>query len=884
MQQRRPQRLCGGSGAARRAAAAASAAAGAPPVLAGAAGAAAPQPRLPQPCRPPRLRQEQRPQQQERRPGDGPAAAAARPQRRAGPDLSRPASEISPPGLTALISRSANWQEVAVLTARYEAVTNATHLCAALVRLAHVDGGGRAAADGQAGSSTSGGSGSFSSSSVREINGVDGAGSSSSSSSSGRGRVIAPRSEASTSGIDSTSSSDRRASPQGSPQGAGGVAALRPQAAPPQQQARPAPPPQQQQQQQQQQQPQPTRPANWRAFVAGLLERLTAQLPACGPRHLSNAIWAVARLGFKPDAAFMSAWAQRVHDTAGAATCRDASNALWALAALGERPAERLQRDLLSALHRGAARSVGDGDGDGGGGGAGGGRAAAAAAAAAAQDAANAAWAMARLGISPSHELLSALCMLLQRAVRQTGGGAARQGELAAFLWAVGEQHHAARAAAAEVAAAAAAEGLDWRANGGGGGWGFGAEASGPLPVPGPWLDEQLLRSARDLGAWRTQHLVMALLACARLRRRPPDAWLGGCLRALRLRLEDCSMQELSLTAASLGALRVCPMPDWTDAFVSATLARLPGATAQQLCMCAKGLARLRLAPPPEWWAAFEAAAAQRAERGAFSAAGLADVAAALALARCAAPAASPPPPPPLSSRLVAAWLAALEGAVPKLDARGLVKAAWAAARLGAAPHGALKRALASAAGARGLLRGLPTEDAVRLVWALVMLRVDPSPELANTAAAELCRRAGGMTEGQLRRAAWALARLMTAPRRELLAGFADLAEGRAAAIGALPPQPGRAVRAGGGGSGGSSVDAADGGRGGGSDCSEAETLMGWLRELRAREAEAGWVAADAAADAAPRGRPGGRWVEEEDMESPGPRLREAAAVEALAA
>jgi hypothetical protein len=777
------------------------------------------------------------------------------------PDFSRPAMDVEAPGLTAWITRAASWEEVALLLARYGRQLNHIHLAAALVRLAHVDGGGSS----------------------------DSSSSSSSSSSS--------TTTTTTTTTTNSSSSSSSANSTSRPSSGSGGGARRPAA------GAASPPPL----------PTTGRPANWRPFLRDLTLQLAAALPDCGPRQLSNALWAMARLGYAPEAEFVNAWSERMGAACGAASARDASNTLWALAKLQLRPRARLLQQLLSALHRGVTQGVPGGGGRGGdrgGGGHGG---------ATAQDASNALWALATLRLEPPPELLSSLCVALQRAHTREARGLGAQ-ELANFLWAAGEIHERARARALGTDSGGGGGGREFAGGGGGAtgadaAWGAGSGgAAVPLPVPPAWLDEQLSRAARRLEGWETRHLVMALSAAARLRRRPPDIWLSGCLRALRPRLGHCCLQvgalrchgwrggvggatrrerggrrllprgqcntvqrgrartttqppsqrslarsrgrrplirsplppnapaapidppqsslrppprqDLADIFLSLGALRACPFPDWTDAALAAAAPRLAAGSPGALTSLAKGVARLRLTPGPEWWAEHDAAAARHLAACRYTPAGLADAAA----AKADAGGRRPPAPPEAWG---AAWLDALETQLPGLSARGLAKAAWAGARLGLQPGGRLKEALAAAVGAPGVLEGLPTGDAVRLTWALVKLHVDAAPGLADRLALQLCRRAGGMAGSELGRAAWALARLGARPRRELLVGFAELAEARAGALGLL----------GGGGSGGGAAEApgglapgglAPGAGSGGSGDARRQLLSQWLWELRA--------------------------------------------------
>jgi len=613
---------------------------------------------------------------------------------------------------------------------------------------------------------------------------------------------------------------------------------------------------------------------------------LEPQLPACAPRHLSNVLWALAKLGYRPEQGFLSAWQDALLGVIGECSCRDVSNALWALATLRAAPPARLQQALLSSMHRavtqGSSRGGGGGfggggydeRGDAGGGGNGGGTA---------QDAANALWALATLRITPPQELLASLCVTMQRQHQRGGGRGVKPQELANFLWGVGEQHLRARerAMSAARAAAAAGEGGDslGGANSGGGRMGGGGAAGGvPPPVPPAWLHEQLSRCARSLGSWETRHLVMVLVACAQLRMRPPDPWLSGCLRALRLQLERCSIQvgccvcwgerfegvdrqqhaspnaaptpmnalltqphapdthpmhapptapqDLSQIVGALGALRVCPMSDWTASFLDASQPLLPAAPPHQLCALVKGVARLRLSPDDGWWGAFEAASLRHLQRGAVTPQGLAELAAAAAHAG--------------RGRLSGRWGRALEAELHRqvdlLDPRALVKALWAAGRLQLRLRVELKHAAASALAAPGLLRRLSNDEFVRLAWAVVVTHMRPGRELADGLAIQLAHRAGALGAAQLTRSVWAVARLWTAPRAEPMLYCAEVCEARAAQLGLLASTQRQAEGEGGGA----------GDEDGDEERAAAEQLGAWLALLRA--AGEGRVLAAAAA------------------------------------
>lgn len=209
-------------------------------------------------------------------------------------------------------------------------------------------------------------------------------------------------------------------------------------------------------------------------------------------------------------------------------------------------------------------------------------------------------------------------------------------------------------------------------------------------------------------------------------------------------------------------------MPDWTDTFLAASQQLLPQASPSQLCALAKGLSRLRIRPTTAWWRGFEAACTQYFSLGRFSTQGLADMAAAMALAGWTP-----------AEAWARAWMCEVEKRSALFDGHALVKATWAAAKLRLKPAVTLKRALAGAAASPHLLRQLAPEDLAQLPWALVQLYVLPGQELADGLVSQICRRLGAMSGLQLVRATWSLSRLRTAPKKELLLLFVDVVEER---------------------------------------------------------------------------------------------------------
>jgi hypothetical protein len=426
-----------------------------------------------------------------------------------GPDLTRPASEVDAPGLTSWITRCGGWVDVGILIARYSRQCNHIHVCAALVRLAHIDG-------------APGGS----SSDRIEISSGSSSPSSSSSSSNSMQNSAALQRPPMRPARDGSATSSSSSSARG-------------------------------------------RPANWRAFLEQLLALLEPLLPSCSPRQLSNALWALARLGYTPDPGFWAAWQAALMSVMASASCRDASNVLWALATLGLAPPPRLQQALLSAMHRGVTEGVagggafaGGGEGGAGGGGNGGGTA---------QDAANALWAMSTLRIASPPELLASLCVTMQRQHQRSGAKGVKPQELATFLWAVGEQHARSSGGGGggrtdmqpssswpNAGADTSSDSSSWpNSSSISGRRGAFAAAQPVSPVPPRWLHEQLSRCARGLSDWDTANLIMVLVACARLRQRPPDAWLSGCLRALRPRMAELTLQVGRGRRGSVGWLSV---------------------------------------------------------------------------------------------------------------------------------------------------------------------------------------------------------------------------------------------------------------------------------------------------------------------------------------
>jgi hypothetical protein len=132
------------------------------------------------------------------------------------------------------------------------------------------------------------------------------------------------------------------------------------------------------------------------------------------------------------------------------------------------------------------------------------------------------------------------------------------------------------------------------------------------------------------------------------------------------------------------------------------------------------------------------------------------------------------------------AWAAALKRSWGGMDARGAVKALWAAAKcelpLGRAwlTH-ALSQSHARVLQPALAARALSNEELLRLMWAVGRLcRGLLSGQLSDLLGLYICRAAVSMSGQQLVRGAWGLARLVPLPREGLLSFFHDLAQSRA--------------------------------------------------------------------------------------------------------
>jgi hypothetical protein len=530
--------------------------------------------------------------------------------------------------------------------------------------------------------------------------------------------------------------------------------------------------------------PQGSRPANWRALVARVLEVSLQQLGAAAPRQLSTMAAALASLGFHD-------WVMCADDTGGAdgaaawgaqwrccllaslprASCRDISSVLWALATSAtcarvsgaavaaaalsvrcgacRRPPlvlepqhnllydSRLSQELCSALQRTLPGGC-------------------------PQDVANALWALASLQLMPPPELRTALLARVQEL-----GSSMSPLDAGMVVWATARLR---------------------------------------LAPPPAWLDELLLRQLAQPGwaAAPPRPTVMCLVACAVLRHRPPVRWLRSVLHLLHDDLQLLpqllapphdgaaaaaddssnssssnssssrsvsrhSSQDLANTLWALAVLGVRPHAPWMSSFLLASAAAAPTASPQELTNTLWALARLRTAPDAAWLAAFDAASVGALQQ--FSAQGLADALAAqvhLGLVPSAA--------------WGAAWTTAVRACWGSADVRARVKILWAASRC-RLPLGrrwlraALPEACRELTGA--LARGeLSAVELLRLLWAAGRLcRGDAmTHELADDLALHACRAAPAMSYAHIESCARSLSHLQPAPVHRLRVWFCELA------------------------------------------------------------------------------------------------------------
>jgi hypothetical protein len=137
----------------------------------------------------------------------------------------------------------------------------------------------------------------------------------------------------------------------------------------------------------------------------------------------------------------------------------------------------------------------------------------------------------------------------------------------------------------ASLASALAAAGFDPAAPGAPPGWGAALlSASAPLlPACGP------------------PELASLLTAAARLRLRPPAAWLEAALAQLRGGFPSAPPAALSRALAALAAAGYRPSADWTGAFLLTFQRKLPNADAEAIVGVLSALASLQARPGSRW-------------------------------------------------------------------------------------------------------------------------------------------------------------------------------------------------------------------------------------------------------------------------------------------
>ncbi|KAG2489773.1 hypothetical protein HYH03_011724 [Edaphochlamys debaryana] len=121
--------------------------------------------------------------------------------------------------------------------------------------------------------------------------------------------------------------------------------------------------------------------------------------------------------------------------------------------------------------------------------------------------------------------------------------------------------------------ATATLDGLRSGAGGGGGGAGpSGAPRGGALPVPRGLLAGAMAAAGPQLHLFSPQAMSNTLWALARLRYRPPPAWLHAACSASGMQLHTYGPQALANTAAAFAQLEYEPPAPWRAAFLAATL------------------------------------------------------------------------------------------------------------------------------------------------------------------------------------------------------------------------------------------------------------------------------------------------------------------------
>jgi hypothetical protein len=83
-------------------------------------------------------------------------------------------------------------------------------------------------------------------------------------------------------------------------------------------------------------------------WLSGLRARMEAGV--CGPQDLGNALWAVVRLGLRPDESWLQVAMRATQDVLQSAGTQELSNMLWSFAKLGARPDAAWMHSWLSSM------------------------------------------------------------------------------------------------------------------------------------------------------------------------------------------------------------------------------------------------------------------------------------------------------------------------------------------------------------------------------------------------------------------------------------------------------------------------------------------------------------------------------------------------------
>ncbi|KAG2491559.1 hypothetical protein HYH03_010128 [Edaphochlamys debaryana] len=301
-------------------------------------------------------------------------------------------------------------------------------------------------------------------------------------------------------------------------------------------------------------------------LAAALPAAVAAARPAPSPRDAASILGGMARLRLRPPeaaAAAVEALLTSFTSQLPAAALRDRAQVLHAVAALRL----RLPPGALGAMVEGMDGPLGEQ-----------GRP---------QDVSMVLWALATLGARPSPAWLSRLVRSGLAPARLRGFSAQA---LSNSAWALATLGYGGGDCSPDGGSPAAS-------------MGGGAEersARGSAPARVAWLGPVLEASAPLLPVMYVQELVNLLWAAARLRHRPPGAWLAAALDELarRARAGGLCAQSIPVALWSLAALRVRPGLPALQALTGRALGVRRSLTPQGVVLTLWSLARLRVQLP----------------------------------------------------------------------------------------------------------------------------------------------------------------------------------------------------------------------------------------------------------------------------------------------